>query len=107
MTRLIINFGYPGTKKDANWYKNLMDFPKLIKFQGICWEWVSYNSVGNDYELFFAKIPTYDPNFYVDMPSFEEMFEFGGADRDKCCCGAAHTSFSFDHMRFCPKWVKW
>ena len=103
--RLIINFGHKGIKKDINWYKALMDFPKLIRFQGAKWEWAMYNNIGADYELTFSQIATYDPNYYADMPSFEEMFEWSGAT--KCECGAIFSSFAWDHMRFCPKYKPW
>jgi hypothetical protein len=106
MVKLIINFGHQGIRKEVNWYRDFMDFPKLLKFQGVGWEWVVYTTVGDDYELTFSKIPTYDPNYYASMESYEEMFEWGG-DKDKCCCGSIYTSFSFDHMRYCPKWTKW
>ena len=103
--RLTINFGHHGTKKEVNWYRDLMEFPKLIRFQGLKWEWAMYNTIGEDSELTFSQIPTYDPNFYTDMPSFEDMFEWGQSD--KCVCGAVYTSFPWDHMRFCGKWIKW
>src|SRR5208282_4593426 len=103
--KLTINFGHNGIKKEVNWYRDLMDFPKLIRFSGSKWEWAMYHNVGNDYELTFSQIPTYDPNFYADMPSFEDMFEW--ANVDKCVCGSAYSSFSWDHMRFCPKHKSW
>lgn len=105
MIKLFISFGHDGIKKEVAWYRELMDFPKLLKFRGIPWEWAMYHNVGKDYELTFAKIPTYDPNFYVEMESFEAMFEWTGAD--KCECGSIYTSFSWDHMRYCKKWTKW
>ncbi len=103
--KLTLNFGLNGAKKQIDWYRDLMDFPKLIRFQNAKWEWAIYSNVGKDYELTFSQIPTYDPSFYVDMPSFEDMFEWGATDR--CQCGAVYSSFSWDHMRFCPKWTKW
>lgn len=102
--KLIINFGL-SIKKEVNWYKDLMDFPKLIKFQGSRWEWAMYNAIGSDYELTFSQIYSYHPHFYAEMPCFEDMFEWGNLD--KCCCGAAFSSFPWDHFRMCPKWTKW
>lgn len=102
--KLIINFGYGGSKKQVDWYRDVMDFPKLLRFQGNKWEWAIYHNVGKDYELTFSQIPTYDPNFYVDMPSFEDMFEF---NLDKCVCGSIYSSFAWDHLRYCPRWKSW
>ncbi len=102
---LFINFGLNGPKKQVSWYKALMDFPKLIRFGGNCWEWAIYNNIGNDCELTFTQIPTYDPNFYAEMPSFEQMFEWTSGD--KCECGSAYTSFPWDHMKYCPKHKPW
>lgn len=105
MIKIIISFGHEGPKKEVNWYRDLMDFPKLLKFQGLPWEWAMYYEVGKDYELTFSKIPTYDPNFYVEMESFEEKFEWHNSDR--CTCGAAWSSFSWDHLRYCGKHKPW
>ena len=103
--KLYINFGLT-IKKEVKWYRDVMDFPKLLRFNGSKWEWAMYQSLGNNYELTFSQIATYDPNYYVDMPSFEEMFEWD--NRDKCCCGAAYNSgFTWDHLRYCPKWKPW
>src|ERR1035438_2985912 len=99
MSKLTINFGLDGTKKQVNWYKDILDFPKLIRFQSKAWEWAIYNSIGGtDYELTFSQVPSYDPNYYVDMPTFEDMFEYGKGDI--CECGAIYTSFSWDHLRY-------
>lgn len=103
---IIINFGLNGAKKEVTWHKPLMDFPKLIRFQGSCWEWAIYNYIGTDCELTFSKIPSYDPNYYAEMPTFEVMFEWTSGG-DKCECGSAHTAFPFDHMFYCKKWSKW
>ena len=102
--KLIINFGLT-TKKEVSWYKDVTEFPKLLRFNGARWEWAMYNQIGKDYELTFSQIPSYDPNFYADMESFEDMF--GWPNRDKCECGAIYSPFSWDHSRFCRKWVKW
>jgi hypothetical protein len=102
--KLVVKFGM-SIKKEVDWYRDVMDFPKLLRFQGSKWEWAMYNGSGQNYELTFSQIGSYDPSFYMDMPSFEDMFEWAGGD--KCVCGALYTSFTFDHMRFCPKWVPW
>lgn len=103
--RIIVNFGVNGPKKEVHWYSDLLDFPKLFNFQGHKWEWFMYNNAGNYYELTYSEIPTYDPNYYVDMPNFEDMFLWN--ENDKCECGAVYTSFNWDHMRFCKKHKPW
>jgi hypothetical protein len=102
--KLSINFGL-SIKKQVDWHGNLMDFPKLLRLKSSKWEWVIYAPIGKDYELTYSEIPTYDPNYYVDMPSFEDMFE--GGLGSKCECGSAYTSFSFDHLKYCPRHIPW
>jgi hypothetical protein len=103
--KLIISFGHSGTKKEVHWYRDIMEFPKLLRFAGAKWEWAMYHNIGDDYELTFSQIPAYDPNYYVDMESFEDRFEWGQID--KCVCGAIFSSFSWDHLRYCPKHKPW
>jgi len=102
--KLVINFGL-NIKKEVYWYKDVMDFPKLIRFNGNKWEWSMYQSSGNGYDLIFSQVATYDPNYYVDMPSFEEMFEWDSTN--KCECGAIYSSFNWDHLRYCSRWKPW
>ena len=103
--RLKIAFGYKSIEKIVDWNRDVTDFPKLIKFDGRRWEWVTYNSPdGLTYELVFSQIPTFDPNFYADMPDFETMFP---NSEIKCECGARFSSFGFDHMRMCKLWRPW
>jgi hypothetical protein len=103
--KLILKFGLTGTTKQVYWGKDLMDFPKLIRFDGKRWEWSMYDgSYQAGYELIFGPIPTYDPNNYADMPSYEEMFELG---KDGCVCGAHFSSFKWDHLRYCGLWKPW
>lgn len=103
--KLIIKFGHDGPKRQVDWWRDVMDFPKLIKFEGKRWERViSSGPYGGAYDLTYSQIPMYDPHYYDEMPSFEEMFEWGS---EKCQCGAVYTSFSWDHMRFCPKYKPW
>jgi hypothetical protein len=105
--KIIINFGYNGLKKEVTWYRDIMDFPKLIKFRGDRWEWAIYSNTGKDYELTFSKLATHDPLFSANMPSFEDMFESSFSASNDCACGALYTSFPQFHMVFCPKWKRW
>jgi hypothetical protein len=103
--KLRIKFGLNSVEKEVEWFKDLMDFPKLIRYDGKKWEWATYDgSKYAGYDLLFSQVATYDPTYYADMQSFEELFEWNST---KCCCGAAYTSFNWDHMRMCPKWIKW
>ena len=56
-----------------------------------------------DHILSFSEIPHYDPNFYSDMLSWEDTYEFR---TENCECGAIYTSFPAGHMFFCKKWSK-
>ena len=103
--KLDVVFG-SDAKKKVSWDKPLEDFPKLMLYNGKKCEWVMYrDALYVDKELIFSELPKYDPNFYVsNYAVFEDMFE---KDTNGCQCGAAYSSFSWDHMRFCPKHVKW
>jgi hypothetical protein len=105
--RLRIDFGKYGPKEEISWWQPLDAFPKLLRYGGKKWEWLMY---GKDESgvygriLIFVPLSTCDPNYYVDMPDFDEMLGVRGDD--KCQCGAIHTSFPDAHMFFCPKWTK-
>lgn len=103
--KLDLVFGSNGLKKSVDWYQPLEAFPKLLMFRGKKWEWAVYSETSPAvWELVFSELPTYDPNFYASEYSvFEDMFE----KTNDCCCGAIFSSFPWDHMRMCPKWVKW
>ena len=85
--RLVISFGLT-TKKEVDWHRDVMDFPKLLRFQGKKWEWAMYNGSGQNYELTFSLLSSYDSTFNMDMPSFEDLFEYGSYN--KCECGAVY-----------------
>jgi hypothetical protein len=94
--------------KEVFWYKDIDDFPKLIKFLGRNYEWVFYGQdpTGQvDMVFTFVELPSYDPNYGIDCRSWSELF--GEEGNNGCECGAKFTSFSWDHMRMCRKWGKW
>jgi len=103
---LTLNFGTKEPKVQITWYEDIMKFHKLIMYKKKKWEWVMYNSISpNEYDITFAEIPTYDPNYHVYMPAFEDLFI---VQKQDCECGAKHSrNFQFDHMRFCKKWKPW
>jgi len=104
--KITIHFGSEGPQKQINWWKELMDFPKALSYNNKKWEWSFYTTdpAGfSDYVLILSQIPSYDPHFYVDMVSFEELF---GSDF-KCECGAKFSSFEWDHMFYCSMRTPW
>jgi hypothetical protein len=105
--RLRVDFGTHGARKEITWWNSLEDFPPFISYNGKKYEFLMYDrdpSGQVDYTLLFTEIPTYDPNFYSDMPSWETLF---GTRGSSCECGAIYTSFPWDHMRYCSLWRKW
>ena len=104
--RLTITFGYKGTEKKVDWWQTLEDFPKLLKYSGKKYEWIMFDKDHDGFgghKLIFSEISPLDPIFHTDMKNFEDMFESG----IKCECGAAHSQFPWDHMRYCPLWKPW
>lgn len=102
---LLINFGLHIEKRQVSWWKPLEDFPKLIKFNGKCWEWLMYDKnpdQSHDYKLVFSEISPLNPAYHQKMVSYEDLFDFGV----KCQCGAAFTSFPSVHMFYCPSYTK-
>jgi len=93
--------------KEVSWYRALEDFPKIIKYLGRNYEWVFYDidPTGKvDHVLTFGILMPYDPRYGVACESWSDLF---GSDFNTCDCGAAYTSFSWDHMRMCRKWSPW
>jgi hypothetical protein len=86
--KILINFGLEGPSRQIIWNSDhILGFPKLLRYNGKKWEWFMYDvdiTGPNDYKLIFSELPTYDPNFYVDMVSFEDLF---GYPDEKCECG--------------------
>lgn len=104
--RLRVQFGLIDTK-EVFWYRPLEQFPQLIRFIGKNYEWVVYDTDPSgqvDTILVYSELPTHDPNFGVSCPTWNELF---GDSNAGCECGAAFSSFNWDHMRFCKKWTKW
>jgi hypothetical protein len=106
--KIAVTFGYKGPVRLVEWWQPLTDFPRLFRYEGKKWEWFMYDkdkSGKTDYELIYSELPTYDPNFYVDMEDFEK--KFFGTSSDECTCGASFSSFSWDHMTYCRSWKPW
>lgn len=104
--RLRIDFGTHGARKEISWWQSLDDFPKIFSYAGKKYEWFMYDKDASgqvDWVLLYTQMPTYDPNYYADMPSWESLF---GDREDKCECGAIYTSFPQIHLFYCKKWTK-
>ena len=106
--RLKVQFGLIDSR-EVEWWQPIEDFPTIIKFLGKNYEWVVYSKdlTGKvDIVMTFSELPSYDLNYGVLCPVWEDMF---GTNRTKkeCECGAAFGSFSWDHMRMCKLWKPW
>lgn len=107
--RLRVHFGLIEVPRETNWWQGIGDFPTLVIFKGLKWEFVMYGPDASgrvDYNCNFAEVMSYDPNFhattYVDVSGW-----FDSDNGVKCDCGAVYSGIPWDHMRFCPKWVPW
>jgi hypothetical protein len=108
--RVLIEFGYPGIKRDVSWWRTFGDIPKRMRFQGEVWDGFMYQEgkagSGIDWEYYFTK--SKDPNvkdwtIYSLIPQFEDVFN---VPLLKCECGSLYTGFPQFHMFYCPKWEK-
>lgn len=105
--RIRVRFGLIDDK-EVLWYRPLDDFPHLIKYLNRNYEWITYDydPTGKvDHILVYSEVPTYDPNFGVVCPSWQDLFK--DTSTNSCECGAKHTSFPWDHMRLCRQWRPW
>lgn len=104
--RIRVRFGQDN-QEETDWHKNLDDFPKLLIYKNKKYDWVFYDKDETskvDIILLFTEVPNYDPNFYVDCSSWENLFS---GSQPGCECGARFSSFDFDHMRMCKLWKPW
>lgn len=104
---LLLKFGIGNKQEKVYWMKPFDQFPHRVSYQGCKYEYVMYTpGQGNIfYELNFAEVPPYSPDYWLEYESVEEMLR--SSYQKGCECGAHHTGFGFDHMRFCPLWEKW
>lgn len=108
---LIVEFSLGGDKKEIYWYEDLLKFPKVITYQGSCYEWIAYSldSGGSAATLLFGNVSIHAYPFPV--PSFEGLF----VDRteritpNECTCGAKYDrEFPDNHLQMCKLWsFKW
>lgn len=105
--KLKIEFGHNGSQRIFNWYRDVEDFPHLIKHNGKNWAWIMYDTdkTGHaDYVLFYSEVPAYDLEYGIYAKTLDEIL--GGSLDNSCECGAIYTSFPNHHMFFCPKWSR-
>lgn len=110
--RIMIEFGYPGHKREVSWWKDFSLIPKKMIFNDEVWEGFMYDTgkvgSGHEWHYYFTKAKDqtkvyYDPMFGYPtyVPKFEDVFDLPLL---KCECGAIYTSFPQVHMFMCAKW---
>lgn len=98
--KLKLQFGLDqGVEYVPYWYRDILDFPKYIRYQGIAYEWCIYEKATSsyfnyDYSLTFSKTRNYPGNFW-ELPSFEVLFP-NNID-EKCSCG---SKFDRDNPKY-------
>ena len=106
--KLKVNFGEYASR-ETTWEKDLMDFPKLIRMYGYNYEWVMYQKDDTslyDYILHFTKLGSHDSDYHnEEIRTWYDLFVAGGGY--VCECGAIHSSFPWDHLRYCKLWRPW
>lgn len=90
-----------------SWYRDIADFPKLVRHMGDLYEFAMYQkeSPGHqvDYTFFFSKTSKSVAK-YDEIPVFKEMFAHCFIRSDECHCGAKYDKDNPKyHMIFCPK----
>lgn len=105
--KLTLKFGLYNPPRMANWWDDITKFPSLVLYKGKKWEFVIYDhdpSGETAWICIFSEIAMHDTNWYsMDYVDIDHLLH----NVSGCDCGAQYTSFSWDHMRFCPKWSKW
>ncbi len=104
--KIRVQFGLVDTK-EVVWWRELDNFPKLIKFSGKNFEWVFYDKdpAGKvDHVLTFAELSSYDPNYLTFCYTWAELF---GEKSNGCECGSKYDKNSPDgHFFYCKMWSK-
>lgn len=99
--KVLFEFGYPGIKREVNWWQSFEDIPHIMKFQDKVWSAAVYDTgklgTGIDYHYIFT--PHHDQAVWA-APLFETLFN---VPELKCECGSIYTSSKDHHMYFCPK----
>lgn len=107
MIKITVIFNAGGPQKEVYWHDDLLNFPKVITFQGNCYEWITcnLNSDGISATLLLGSASIHAYPFPV--PSFERMFEEKTEliKINECTCGARYDrEFPNNHMFMCKLW---
>lgn len=108
---LKLDFGYSGITRTIEWNAALMDFPKIISYDGSNWEWVTYDSdpSGNvDIIMLWSKLKPYDPRYAQYAVNLEDVLFEDKLDSSitGCECAAKFSSFPQIHSHWCKKYSK-
>ena len=101
--KIKVIFGLFGPKKYIDWYRDVNEMPKLLKYKDKTWEFVREQKDPNGqlmaiYNEIYHKTGEYQG--YIEH--FEYTFKF--MIEESCVCGSIHTSFPNNHMIYCPLW---
>jgi hypothetical protein len=102
--KIIVEFGYPGVRREVEWWRDIMDLPKKVQFDGEVWEFFMYDVAdsGFDWHCYYTRSKAKGlGDTYV--PRFEDAFCI---PITTCQCGSMYTGFPQFHMFYCPKWSK-
>jgi hypothetical protein len=102
--KITVDFSPHGGKEETSWFRDISDFPKLLRWQGAVYEFVMYNQNGfwpsTDYTFNFSETKNYTQKYY-EIASFSEMFRSGSGSG--CQCGAKYDKGNPQHhMFYCP-----
>lgn len=101
--KLILEFGDRGPRRIANYWGELKDFSKYLKFNGDEYRvaWIGDQKIpGFDGHVLFQKIPVDDRERYLYMKDFDQQY----GNSLQCECGALHTKNPNMHAFNCPLW---
>lgn len=104
--KLNIKFGLMGDK-EVDWWRPVDTFPKTIKYLNVIYEWVFFHDDDSqiyDKILVFSELKEYDSRYSGKHETWNDLF---GDQKSSCSCGARHSSFPWDHLRYCSEWKKW
>lgn len=104
--KIKIEFGLSDGVEIVNWYRDIVDFPKLLRYQGSVYEFAMYRAdptLQTDYIFNFSQTNRYLTR-WEDIPVFRDMFSFPAWDAN-CQCGSKHDKGNpKHHYEFCPKY---
>lgn len=84
--------------KFMDWPKTVKEFPALVLYKGIKYEFAIYNEDDtgrSDYVFIFSTVQSYDPNWYATV--YEDIDQLIASTKE-CDCGA---KVGEGHFLFC------